>query len=191
MEDSTSSAENGHKWYVMRVTYQREVAAKQSMDALGVETYLPVQTLRRRNARGRFCKVTVPLVHNFLFVHSERSVIDGIKTYRLPYLRYATCVRDGQREIMVVPDRQMESFIRVIGEGDKPALFLDPAAVNLSLGDRVRIIDGPLAGVEGTFMRAELPSTRMSWTGTIAISERVPSAHLTIARAASCTDTTG
>lgn len=155
MEDSTSSAENGHKWYVMRVTYQREVAAKQSMDALGVETYLPVQTLRRRNARGRFCKVTVPLVHNFLFVHSERSVIDDIKTYRLPYLRYATCVRDGQREIMVVPDRQMESFIRVVGEGDKPALFLDPAAVNLSLGDRVRIIDGPLAGVEGTFMRLQ------------------------------------
>lgn len=96
-----------------------------------------------------------PVIHNFLFVHSERSVIDGIKTYRLPYLRYATCVRDGQREIMVVPDRQMESFIRVVGEGDKPALFLDPAVVNLSLGDRVRIIDGPLAGVEGTFMRLQ------------------------------------
>lgn len=155
MDDNISQIQSvdNLQWYVMRVTYQREIAAKQYLDNLGVENFLPVQSVRRRNANGRFCRVQIPLVHNFLFVHSERPVLDEIKTYKLPYLRYATYVREGRHEIMIVPDRQMRSFMAIAGNGDKKAVYLDPSSVNLALGDRVRIIDGPFAGVEGTFMR--------------------------------------
>lgn len=152
MENSTYDPP---QWYVMRVTYQREVPAKSRLDELGVETFLPVQSVRRRNSHGRFCKVFVPLVHNFLFVHSDRRTIDGIKTFKLPYLRYATCMRDGRREIMTVPERQMQSFMAVAGNEEQQPLFLDPALVDLSQGDRVRIVGGPFEGVEGTFMRLQ------------------------------------
>ncbi len=155
MEESPNSVsvQDHRQWFVMRVTYQREVIAKQRLDALEVENYLPIRIERRRNSHGRFCRVEVPLIHNFLFVYSQREIIDDIKNYKLPYMRYATCVREGKREIMIVPERQMRSFIAVASGGDDKALFLEPSAVNLSAGDRVRIIDGPLAGVEGTFMR--------------------------------------
>lgn len=153
MEEPSSDAVDVRQWYVMRVTYQREVSAKERLDALGVESFLPVKSERRRTPGGKFCRVRLPLIHNFLFVKSRRETIDDIKTFRLPYLRYATCVREGRREIMIVPEKQMQSFIAVASEQDGKALFLDPAAINLAEGDRVRIIDGPLAGVEGTFMR--------------------------------------
>lgn len=141
------------KWYVMRVTYQREVIAKDRLDKMEIENFLPLRSERRRNAHGRFCKVRVPMVHNFLFVRSERSTIDHIKTFSLPYLRYATTTTDGRRTIMTVPEKQMQSFIAVTGDEEQQAIYLDPASVDLSKGDKVRIIGGQLAGVEGTFMK--------------------------------------
>lgn len=89
----------------------------------------------------------------FPFVRSERSTIDHIKTFSLPYLRYATTTTDGRRTIMTVPEKQMQSFIAVAGDEEQQAIYLDPASVDLSKGDKVRIIGGQLAGVEGTFMK--------------------------------------
>lgn len=155
MEDIEKSSKDDRQWYVMRVTYQREVSAKMKLDELSVENFLPMRTERRRRPNGRFCKSLIPLIHNYLFVRSNREVLDGIKAFSLPYLRYATCVRDGRREIMIVPESQMRSFIAVVERGDSKAVFLDPASIDLNEGDKVRIIEGPFAGVEGTFMRLQ------------------------------------
>lgn len=54
---------------------------------------------------------------------------------------------------MTVPEKQMQSFIAVAGDEEQQAIYLDPASVDLSKGDKVRIIGGQLAGVEGTFMK--------------------------------------
>ena len=54
---------------------------------------------------------------------------------------------------IIVPDRDMESFIRVSGNKEERVLYLDPAKLNFKKGDRVRVIGGSLTGVEGTFMQ--------------------------------------
>ncbi|HIZ85309.1 MAG TPA: UpxY family transcription antiterminator [Candidatus Coprenecus stercoravium] len=142
-------------WFVMRVTYQREVAAKEKLDTLGLECFLPVRTFRKRGTDGRFCKVREPLIHNYIFIHSDKQTIDRLKTFTLPYLRYATSTIDGQKVIMTVPERQMKSFIAVAGNEEQRAVFLDPATIDLTKGDKVRITGGPFEGVEGTFMRLQ------------------------------------
>ena len=62
-------------------------------------------------------------------------------------LRY---IMDREKhEPLVVPDRQMSSFIAVAGAYDEQVVYLDSQVVSLREGDRVRITGGVFAGVEG------------------------------------------
>jgi len=140
-------------WYVLRVTYQREMAAKSVLDGLHVQNFLPMRKVRRRGAGGRFVWHHEVAVHNYIFVHAERPMIDTLKNGKLPYLRYVMQTVDGLRRPQVVPDRQMENFIAVAGNTEERVLFLDPVEVDLEKGDRVRILGGPFEGVEGVFVR--------------------------------------
>lgn len=141
------------EWFVLRCTYSRELVAKRRIEQEGIECFVPVTYVRRRNAKGRFYRVEVPIVHNFIFVRSIKNEINRLKTEVLPYLRYIM-VKDGDhRRVMTVPKRQMDSFIAIAGNADVSKVFLHSEEVNLSEGDRVRIVAGDLKGVEGTFMR--------------------------------------
>lgn len=148
---------SGHRcqWYVLRVTYQRELSTKEYLDKLHVENFVPVRVVRRRDSKGRFSRVREAAVHNYIFVRSTREVIDDLKTFRLPILRYVMHQQNGENQIMTVPDSQMRNFIAVAANIDEPVIFLSPEEVALSKGDKVRIKDGVFMGVEGTFMRVK------------------------------------
>ena len=135
------------KWYVLRVTYQRELSTKEYLDKLDIENFVPVRVVRRR--------VREVAVHNYIFVRSTREVIDDLKTFRLPILRYVMHQQNGENQIMTVPESQMRNFIAVAANIDEPVIFLSPEEVALSKGDKVRIKDGVFMGVEGTFMRVK------------------------------------
>ena len=138
------------KWYVLRVTYQRELSTKEYLDKLHVENFVPVRVVRRRDSKGRFSRVREAAVHNYIFVRSTREVIDDLKTFRLPILRYVMHLQNGENQIMTVPESQMRNFIAVAANIDEPVIFLSPEEV-----DRVRIKGGVFMGVEGTFMRVK------------------------------------
>ena len=38
------------KWYVLRVTYQRELSTKEYLDKLDIENFEPVRVVRRRDS---------------------------------------------------------------------------------------------------------------------------------------------
>ena len=135
------------KWYVLRVTYQRELSTKEYLDKLDIENFVPVRVVRRRDSKGRFSRVREVAVHNYIFVRSTREVIDDLKTFRLPILRYVMHQQNGEN--------QMRNFIAVAANIDEPVIFLSPEEVALSKGDKVRIKDGVFMGVEGTFMRVK------------------------------------
>ena len=98
------------KWYVLRVTYQRELSTKEYLDKLHVENFVPVRVVRRRDSKGRFSRVREAAVHNYIFVRSTREVIDDLKTFRLPILRYVMHQQNGENQIMTVPESQMRNF---------------------------------------------------------------------------------
>ena len=148
-----SSRDSDAFWYVLRVTYQRELSAKSCLDKEGITNFVPMRKVRRRNAQGRFCWTSEVAVHNYVFVRTDRVTIQRLKTERLPYIRYVMNTADGVSRILTVPDSQMRSFIAVAGNTDEQVLFLEPSEVDLSRGDRVRIVDGVFQGVEGVFMR--------------------------------------
>lgn len=141
------------KWYVLRVTYQRELSTKEYLDKLEIENFVPIRVVRRRNSKGRYYRAREAAVHNYIFIRSSREVIDELKTFRLPILRYVIHQQDGGSRVMTVPDAQMRNFIAVAANTDESVIFLSPEEAALSKGDKVRITDGVFEGVEGIFMR--------------------------------------
>lgn len=141
------------QWFVLRVTYQRELWAKSRFECCGLESFVPVEKVRRRTPQGRFRYVEEPVVHNFIFVHTHKNLVDWLKHGPMPWLRYMM-VRDGSSSrIMTVPEVQMRSFIAIAGNVSERSAYVNPDEARLAKGDRVRVTAGPFAGVEGEFVR--------------------------------------
>lgn len=140
-------------WYVLRVTYQREIAASKQLDEMGVENFVPTIRVKIRNEKGLAIGwKTDPLVHNYIFVRDTYNNILAIKQGKLDYLRFVMekNVESGNYEPQYVPDKQMSDFIKVVRTmGSKP---LDPD-IDLRKGDKVRILTGPFEGVEGMYVK--------------------------------------
>lgn len=154
--DANSHLESENKtleWYVMRVTYQRELIAKRRFDELGIVSFVPTRLNRTRLSSGINKLQRKALVHNYIFVFSDRDTLDAIKQFELPYLRYVMHVQDSVRQVMKVPLEQMRSFMLVTGTEDERLMLLAPDSVDLRLGTRVRVIGGLFAGAEGVLIK--------------------------------------
>ena len=55
-------------------------------------------------------------------------------------------------EPLIVPDKQMNDFIRACSHSERP-LYFSPGELKLEKGTRVRIIGGPLDSCEGVLMK--------------------------------------
>ena len=140
-------------WYVLRVTYQREITASKALEELQIEHYVPTIRTRIRNEKGvSIGWKTEPLVHNYIFIHDSYENILRIKQGKLDYLRFIMG-KDDEGVMSVpqyVPEKQMADFIKVVRTmGFKS---VDPD-IDLRKGDRVRVLTGPFEGVEGVYVR--------------------------------------
>ena len=144
---------NAIAWYVLRVTYQREITASKALEELQIEHYVPTIRTRIRNEKGiSIGWKTEPLVHNYIFVHDTYENILRIKQGKLDYLRFIMGKDDkGMADVpQYVPDKQMADFIKVVRTmGSKPV----DVNIDLKKGDHVRVLTGPFEGVEGIYIR--------------------------------------
>lgn len=150
-----SGSEGLFQWFALRVTYQRELIASAALDKMGVENYVPSRTVTVKLPSGRVVRRRRALVHNYIFVHSDRESISRIKQTSLPYLRFVMVASEGETRPMVVPDVQMQSFIRVTASEDEQVALLSEESVDLRCGMRVRVTGGPFQGVEGILTKVK------------------------------------
>lgn len=142
-------------WYAMRATYGRNQEAKKKLDEAGVESFIPMHHVVTIDRRGRKVKKLVPVVRDLVFVRTDRSSMLLLKE-QLDYLRNIYIpTEDGKKQIVVVPDNQMENFIKVTSTAADGILFFSPDEINLTKGTRVRIHGGQFNGLEGTFIKVK------------------------------------
>ena len=142
-------------WYAMSATYHRELKAQSLLDAQSVSCFIPMrQVLRRATAHRPAQARLAPVVHNLIFVHTTPSVIRRVKR-GIPFLQYLTWQRDGRRQPIVVPDREMERFMAVCRTMDEHLRYFKPDDVNLDSGTQVRIVGGLFDGQEGVLVRVK------------------------------------
>ena len=124
-------------WYVAK-TYRQERKIKDLLARMGIEHFVPFhQVVKEINGKRK--KVEEPFVNGLIFVRgNKKSCIELINEYGYP-MRY---LRDfSTRSLLRVPDKQMEDFIYLVDRHD------------LKRGDRVRVVAGTFAGIEGELIR--------------------------------------
>lgn len=119
-------------WYAARTRYGQELKVRDRLLHEGVEHFIPV----RENGR--------PVVTNLVFLKTtKQEALDLANTGVIPVKYIIDCTT---RTLLVVPDKQMEDFRRVLDLGVEEGGLVD---AHLTLGDKVRVTKGPLRGVEG------------------------------------------
>ena len=92
-------------------------------------------------------------MHNLIFVNIEPARMAEYKASTALPVRYI--MNQETHKPIIVPERQMKSFIAVAGTHDEQLIYLDPNPGDFSQGDRVRILGGPFEGAEGIFVRVK------------------------------------
>lgn len=136
------------RWYVMRVTYSRELKAMQLLQKANVECYVPMLYVR-----DEFGKHTVPAVHNLIFVHTTRDVLDTCKR-RMEAVCPLRYMMDKSTKLpMVVRNKEMEDFMWVTEHHDADIFYLDNPSVVCVKGTPIEVIGGPFKGLHGRLLR--------------------------------------
>ena len=130
-------------WFAARVRSGHELKMRERLDSLGVRNYIPSRIVTR--VRGhKNCKVEAPVIPNLIFLFCTKSLALSLANgYGLPI---SYLIDHATRTLLVVPKKQLEDFIRVMEED--PSTLCPPDQV-FKPGQKVRVIAGNLAGVEG------------------------------------------
>jgi transcription antitermination factor NusG len=130
------------RWHVLFTRNQHEKLAAWSLTSKNFDVYLPLYSSLRR-WQDRFKSISLPLFPGYVFVK------EGM---------------DRQVEILTTP-----GVVQIVGWGGNPAVVADAEIESvkriiesrlvieslpyIECGDRVRVVAGPLAGLEGVLRR--------------------------------------
>ena len=135
------------QWFAANTRLCQELKIKNKLDELGVENFLPMKE-QIRVLGGKKRKVLRPLVSRLLFLHCRKEVLFELLNEHFLSLSY---LRDLEtKQVLVIPDRQMRDFIFFVDFARDSIQVLND---KLKPGDRVRVVKGELAGLEGELIR--------------------------------------
>jgi transcription antitermination factor NusG len=123
-------------WYVAKVKYRTEKKIKKYLEKENIEHYIPLQEEK-------------PVIPCTVFVRTdyERALsLPGECGCTMDYL-YNT----DTKKFRIIPDKQMEDFMFLQDFSDKTILLTHPE--DLLGGEKVRVIKGEFAGIEGEIYR--------------------------------------
>ena len=141
-------SDNELHWYVAN-TCRQEKKIKQRLDSRGIENVIPFQQIARK-IHGVDKLIEVPVIPNLVFFHTTfKSCMSLIQEYAFD-MRY---LRDRETgNFLIVPDKQMNDFMFLL---DFSKEMVEVVNENLKKGDKVRVIKGDFAGIEGELIRVK------------------------------------
>lgn len=139
---------NMKKWLVAYVRLYHEKKTAERLTAMNIENFLPIQeeirqwTYRKKKVE----RVVIPMM---IFVHvdtAERSQVLALSAIS----RYM--VLRGEHTPAVIPDEQMERFKFMLDYSEEA---VEMCTAPLEPGELVRVIKGPLTGLEGELVEMD------------------------------------
>ena len=136
------------KWYVAYVRMHHERKAAQKLDSMRIECFVPVkEEIHQWSQRKK--KVSVVLTPQMIFIHATEE--ERMRALTLSSISRYLVLR-GEHLPAVVPDDQMQRFMFMVDYSEESVHSLDAV---LTPGQKVRVIKGPLVGLEGEFMEMD------------------------------------
>lgn len=141
-------------WYAIRVSYGRVLRFCAGLMEDGIESFVPM-TRKKVVKNGQTVSIAVPAISNLCFVRTTRNILEE-RMISMGERRYAHFVWNVHtRQPIIVPDKAMEDFIHICTVMSDETLYLKDITSKLREGQRVRVIDGPFKGIEGTVLRVK------------------------------------
>lgn len=138
---AAQSAE-GSRWYACYTRGRHEKKVASHLDSRKIETFLP---LHREDVQWSDRRKTVdrPLFPSYVFARCETSELPQVLSAR----GLVTIVRTGGT-LAVIPDEEIEN-LRRFAEVLTDRRIVPEREPVIEPGDRVRVVSGPFAGIEG------------------------------------------
>ncbi|MDR0547657.1 MAG: UpxY family transcription antiterminator [Dysgonamonadaceae bacterium] len=140
---------NRSHWYAARVKYRAEKKLKSFLEKErnDIGFFIPFKTVISERAGERFPQEK-PIIPCLVFVNTDYRT--ALLLPELSGLSVSYIKNLSTNHIRVIPDKQMQDFMRVLDLSEKGSILLSE---NLKRGDKVRVIKGVFAGVEGELVR--------------------------------------
>jgi len=138
---------NPQNYRYVAITYRKERMIKEELDKMNIKNFVPFrETVVERN--GKKIKLTKLVIPGYVFIYTDRRQSIEL-TQKLNFsMRYLKEPNTYQR--VTVPEKQMQDFIFLL---TFPEEQTELVPCNLKHGDKVRIIKGVFAGIEGELIR--------------------------------------
>lgn len=164
-------------WYVAKTKSRQEKKIREQLDEMGVENYLPT-SVEVRQWHDRKKKVEMVLIPSTIFIHTNKEHALSLPNERGIEIRYAIDMMDGKRNLMTVPDREMDNFIKFLDLSEESTLSTDNEML-YAQGTKVEIIKGAWCGIEGELIRVDSKKkVVVRLTGLIACTLEIPMSYL-------------
>ena len=158
------SSEYVHKkeyhWFVLRVTYNRTQKACDIISNAGVQSYMPMHYIIKKNI-GKKKRILQPLLPNLFFVYTTREIANSIvkkKDEDTPILKYyldktRPKETNGKHPPLTIPFDAMTNFIKATSTESDHVRIVSNEQCHYKSGDIVKVIDGEFKGVTGRVAR--------------------------------------
>lgn len=133
---------DGKQWLVVYVQSNCEKKTNERLSSLGIESFLPLQE-EERQWSDRIKKVKRVVIPMVLFVRIAPGERVGI--LKMPSVSRYMVLR-GENTPAVIPDSQMDRFRFMLDYSEQA---VEMCYTPLQTGEKVRVIKGPLTGLEG------------------------------------------
>ena len=129
------------RWYAIHVRSRHEFQIFDRLKLKGIEAFLPtVEKLRKWKDRKKL--ITFPLFPGYLFVRITEDARNMLEVLKIRGVVNMICTLPG--EPAPIPDEQINTLQKLVENSEA----LDPYPY-LTEGQNVRIIKGPMAGIDG------------------------------------------
>jgi transcription antitermination factor NusG len=145
MDTRSSFQDSDSQWFAVSTRSRQEKVAAAMLDAFHVEHFLPLR-LEQRQWSDRPKAVTVPLFRGYLFVRMDLRKESRLQVLKVPGIVGFVGNSSGPSPI---PDPQIAAIRTVLAS--RSECEVQPS---FGEGDRVRVVQGLLAGVEGLLLRS-------------------------------------
>ena len=133
-----------HAWYALHTRSRFENVVNEGLEKKSLEVFLPkIQIKSKRRDRKRL--IRVPLFPGYLFVKTTLNPTEHIEILKTVGAVRLVGNKDGP---VSISDDTLES-LKIMVATDNPVT----TGSRFKKGDRVMVIEGPFAGVIGTFVR--------------------------------------
>ena len=145
---TTDREAHSKRWIAALVQSCLEKRVGERLDKLGVENYIPTQTVIRQwsDRKKKIERVVIPMI---VFIRTDEMTERRLRmqTYIRKILSYP-----GQWKAAVIPDAQIDRLKFMLRHAESSVELLEQT---LQVGGAIRVARGPLKGLEGEICQVQ------------------------------------